>query len=125
MKGDVEKLLNRALKQNPQDRPFMIFIDLNSPLTPGVDFEKRQWYKDVEKMMHKKDACTPVNPDPYNGIFFTNYAYHYQKDKEIPSGETLSILPFFSKFPLPNSEFVNMLSAALSHYGSVPEINLD
>lgn len=125
MKGNVEQLLNRALKQSPQDRPFMIFIDLNSPLTSGVDFEKKQWYKDVEKMMHKKDACTPANPDPYNGIFFTNYAYHYEKNKEISSGETFSILPFFAKFPLPNSEFVNMLSSALSHYGSVPNIDID
>lgn len=124
IKGDVHKLLNDALKQNPCDKPFMIFIDVNSPADPAVDFKDKQWGKDVEKMMKEFGAPTPNTPDPYNGIFFTNFSYHYQGEKEVVPYECLSIIPLFSKYPLSNNNFINMILSAINHYGSVPNIDV-
>lgn len=125
LKGDVKRLLNRALKQNPGNMPFMIFIDINSPPTPGKRIEDKQWFKDIKKMMKSYGAPTPENPDPCNGIFFTNYSYHYQTEKEAEPGEFLSIIPRYSKFPLPTPDFIKMLYSALNHYGNVPNLDLD
>jgi len=125
LKGDVHRLLNRALKQNPNDRPFMIFIDINSPLTPGVRPEEKQWFKDIKKFMDSYDSPSMENPDPYNAIFFTNYSYHYQTEREADPGEYLCIIPRHSKFPLPSPDFLSMLTRALNHYGSVPDLDTE
>lgn len=125
LRGNVKRLINRALKQNPGDRPFMIFIDINSPLTPGIPMEEKQWFKDIQKMMKEYGASTPEKPDSYNGIFFTNYSYHYQSEKEADRGEVLHIIPLFPKIALPGSDFLTMLLSALSNYGAVPNLDLD
>lgn len=122
MKGDVQGLINRALKQNPGDKPFMIFIDVNSPPTPDIKPYERQWSKDIEKVMKRKGECTQENPDPWNGIFFTNFSSHYEKIKEASGGESFSVMSFFPKFPLPDWDFLRMLNDAMAHYGQVPNI---
>lgn len=124
LKGDVQQLLNRALKQNPKDRSFMAFIDLNSPLTPELNFKDKKWVKDILKFMGSYKS-TLANPAPCNALFFTNYSFHYQTDKEADLGEFLSFIPTYSKFPLPNLDFLKMITAALNHYGRVPNIDLD
>lgn len=125
LKGDVQRLLKEALEQNPGDKSFMIFIDINSPPTPGVKMEEKQWFKDIVKMMQSYGGPTRENPAPYNGIFLTNYSYHYQTEKEAEPGEHLSIIPFHSKFPLPGPDFLKMLSSALANYGNVPNLDLE
>ncbi|MFC1630050.1 YecA family protein [Patescibacteria group bacterium] len=125
LKGDVQKLLNRALKQNPGDRPFLIFVDINSPITPSVKVEEKQWFQDIKKMIGSYNAPTPENPDPYNGIFFTNYSYHYQTEKEAEPGEYLSITSLHPKFSLPDSNFLIMLNRAVANYGNVPNLDLE
>ncbi len=124
LRGDIGRLLNKALKQNPGDKPFMIFIDLNSPITPDIEMQNKKWFKDIEKKISNFDAPMPGNPDPFKGIFFTNYSYHYQTQNEAETGEHLSIIPFYSKFPLPNPSFINRLEGALSYYGNVPNIDI-
>lgn len=123
LKGDVQQLLNKALQQNPQDIPFMIFIDLNTPLTPKVDFTEKQWVKDINKFMGRYAAPSLTNPDPFNAIFFTNYSFHYQTDMEATAGEYLSIIPMIPKFNLTDNNLINMIMLALNNYGNVP--NLD
>jgi hypothetical protein len=100
----------------------MIFIDLNTPPSPDAEPSKTQWSQDVEKIINRKEECSPQNPDPFNAIFFTNFSDHYQKSQERVRGETLTIVPFFSKFPLPSIDFSNMLGVALSNYGNIPHI---
>jgi len=122
VRGDVRRLLNGALKQNPGDKPFMIFIDVNSPSNPDVNFQDKQWGKDVKEIIDTFSAPTPDNPDSHNGIFFTNFSYHYQGEKQIVPYEHLSVIPMFSKHSLPDDNFMDMILCALNHYGSVPNI---
>lgn len=125
LRGDVHRLLNRALDQNPNDRPFMIFIDINSPLTPGVKMEEKQWFKDIRRFMDSYGPSSIEKPDPYSAIFFTNYSYHYQTEREAGPGEYLCLIPLYSSFPLPSEDFPGMLRKALSHYGSVPDLDME
>lgn len=125
LKGDIGRLLSTALKQNPNDKPFMIFIDINSPLTPKIAMGEKQWFKDIEKTVGRLGAPIKSNPDPYNGIFFTNFSSHYQTEKEADPNEHLAVIPLYSKLPLPNPRFLDMIVSALNHYGSVPNLDLD
>jgi len=122
LRGDVQKLLNKALKQNPKDRPFVIFIDINAPLTPHVPMEKKKWFTDIQNMMNTYPAPTTETPDEYAGLFFTNFSPHYNGESEAFPNEHLAIIPFHSNYAMPNPAFGNMLMSAVQNYGFVPNV---
>ncbi len=75
--------------------------------------------------METYGAPTPENPDLYNAVFFTNYSYHYETEKEADRGdEPLFIISQVPKVPLPNFGLLNILINALNHYGNIPNLDL-
>lgn len=122
LKGDVQRLFNRALEQNPKDKPFIIFIDVNAPLTPDVPMEKKPWFNDIKNMMDQYPAPTPETPEEYTGVIFTNFSSHYDAENEASANEHLAVIPRYAKHPMPNPAFGEMLLRAVQHYGYVPNI---
>ena len=125
LRGDVHNLLKRALQQNPGDKPYLIFIDINSPLTPKVAINNKQWFKDINSIIGRHEIASVRNPDPYNGIFFTNFSPHYQTESEAEPNEHLSLIPWYPKHILPNQQFLDILISGLNHYGNVPNLDLE
>lgn len=123
--GDIQRLYRHALKQNPRDRPFLIFIDLNSPQTPHLDWHDKPWIKDIQKMIKKAPLHDPNNPDPCSVIVFTNYSYHYQTENEALPGEHMLTIPLYPVFPIKDPNFFNKLGLALKEYGNVPNLDVE
>lgn len=122
LRGDVQKLLNKALKQNPKDKPFVIFIDINAPLTPETPMEQKQWFKDIQKMMGTYPEPTSEIPEGYTGIFFTNFSPHYDAEDKSAPNEHLAVIPLYATYPMPNPVFGEMLLSAIRNYGFVPNV---
>ncbi len=123
--GDIQRLYRQAKKQNPKDKPFIIFIDLNSPATPNIKWEKKPWIKDIKKMFDRQPLLSPNKPDECTGVVFTNYSYHYQTEDEAGKGEHLLTWPLYSIHPIKNPMFLTKLETALSHYGVIPNLDLE
>ena len=122
LKGDIASLLRDALRQNPGDKPFMIFVDLNSPTTPNLPVEDKPWLRDLVNAVEGSGTPTPGSPSLFNAIVFTNYSFHYQADHDSHGGEYFVAVPVNPKYILPSFEFMDMLNRALNHYGNVPDI---
>lgn len=123
LKGDVQKLFKKALKQNPKDKPFIVFIDVNSPLTPEIPLLEKQWFKDIKRMIGNYGTPTPEKPDDFTAVVFTNFSPHYQEDQQSLSNEYFGIYPLYSAFPIKDARFLNMLNTAIQHYGNIPNIS--
>lgn len=123
--GDIQRLYRHALKQNPGNMPFIIFIDMNAPQTPGSPWEEKPWGKDIKKMLSKVPLNSPANPDPCTTLIFTNYSYHYQTENEALPGEHLLTIPLHSVFPIHNPNFFTRIEAALKNYGNVPNLDFN
>jgi hypothetical protein len=41
------RLLRKAVEQRPGDRPFIVFVDVNAPQTPGVPYREKKWFRDI------------------------------------------------------------------------------
>ena len=121
----MRRLFNDALEQNPKDVPFAVFIDVNSPITPGIQMGDKPWVKDAKKLVNKKLSSVAPQEYPLNAAFFTNFSYHYQTESEAEQGEATGIVIPHPKFPPPNPEFFGYLQGALNHYGFVPAIDID
>lgn len=122
LRGDVKRLLNKALTQNPKDKSFIAFIDVNAPLTPSVSMEEKPWYKDIRNILDPTPAPTPENPAEYTALFFTNFSPHYNGENQSDPNEYLTVIPKYAAYPLPNTIFGDMLMKAVQNYGFVPNL---
>lgn len=120
----IRRLFNSAIEQNPKTAPFAIFIDVNAPITPNIPLNEKQWVNDARKILEKKLNVLSLNERP-NSVFFTNFSYHYQTDKEAEKGEVFCNIIENPKFEPPNPEFFGYLQGALTHYGFIPAIGID
>lgn len=121
----IKRLFREALEQNPKDVPFAVFIDVNTPPTPDVPENEKQWMNDVKSIVDRKLKDLPPEEYPLNAAFFTNYSYHYQTEHEAEQGEVLGKVVEHPQFPPPSPEFFDYLRGALTHYGIVPAIDLE
>lgn len=125
LRGDVNRLLNKALTQNPNDKPFVVFIDINAPLTPTIPIQEKPWYKDIRNLIDKNPAPTAEKPDSYTALFFTNFSSHYSEGNQVDPGEHLVVIPRYASYPMPSAVFGDMLLRAVQNYGFVPNIAED
>jgi len=122
LKGDVSKLISKALQKSEVGQmPFLIFIDMNCPLSKKIQTTEKRWVNDVIRITGKKGKPTIENPNLYSAIFFTNFSYHYQESKCAGPAEVLTTIPLFSLHPI-DTEILKMIQNALQHHGQVPMI---
>lgn len=121
VKTEVTQLFNKALKKSDYGLPFMIFIDINLPLTDEVNPLNRKWVDDIRKMLEKYNIGTIENPDKFTTLFITNFSWHYyQQSIGIKKSETVTIIPLFPKNKLINQNTITLLHRATEEYGIIP-----
>jgi hypothetical protein len=121
----IQRAYRKAQKQNPGDRPFIVFFDINAPQVPDASPLEKPWVREVKALHDKIPLNTPQNPDEISGLVFTNYSFHYQKENQATSGEHLLTIPMHPVFPVKKLEFWNNLQVALSSYGNVPNLDIE
>ncbi|MCD4761094.1 SEC-C domain-containing protein [bacterium] len=125
LKGDVNRIFNESLKQRPAGMPYYIFIDLNSPMTPGKEMQEKPWFKGVQKILSRQGTPTQENPDLFNGIFITNFSYHYQSFRKADPGEVLSVIPLIPENKPDKKDMTVLIHQAASNYGNVPDLDIE
>ena len=123
MKSQVGRLFNRALSKPTNGLPFMIFIDLNLPLTPGDNDLQKRWAREVRKMLEQHPKGTEKNPEKFTALFITNFSWHYHgEDTRLLKGESVTILPLYPEVRLKDPSLVDVLRQAINQYGLVPPL---
>jgi hypothetical protein len=116
----IEGLFADALRQNPGDRAFAVFIDVNlPPQTPLADGRPR-WALDVEKIVSRYQQ----NPDavaPFALLGVTNQLWHYQRGDEVArQQQSVLFAPSHSTHEIKRSETFFALLRALEQRGGIP-----
>jgi hypothetical protein len=114
--AEIRRLYESAAGQNPGDCPFLIFIDVNLPLTPEVAPMKRAWVLEAMKMFADRHAEELQNRD--TALFLTNFGWHFSREELGAPGETAWALAEHPKHPL-REETWDLLVRALTEYGRV------
>lgn len=123
-RSSIAKLYRHALKQRQPGKPFLVFIDMNLPLSVGTHPNDNLWVKAITRMRDNAAFATKGKPSPTNGIIFTNYSYHYGTDKETGNGEWLLEKSGNPEFPIQSSDFGEKFIAVVHRYGNVPNIDM-
>lgn len=118
MVGSVEKLVKDALKKDPGGEPYLIFIDVNSPLTPGTPGLDKPWLPGVRHAVEKLlPRPTPESPDPFTAIVITNWAFHYAGEELPPPGEVALILSLNPRVGVP-AEVIREIQSVANAYSA-------
>jgi hypothetical protein len=123
-RGDVNKLLREAMAQSPGDKPFLVFVDLNAPLTGDAAAIENGWYRDLSRMLGKLPRPTPQTPTEATALYFTNFSYHYERN--VGQGNELSEhIALMPRHRIDQPEFFVDLVKGLTYYGHVPSFDVD
>jgi hypothetical protein len=120
MRADVENLVNDAISHNPGDKPFLIFVDLNTPGQRGVPIVDLPWFQDIGTMLQSLAEPTPENPDSCNGIIFTNVSFHWSGKNQAAGGGHVSIIPVYTVYPL-RPQTLAAIEKSVQDYGLIPQ----
>lgn len=114
--AEIRRLYELAARQNPGDLPFLIFIDVNLPLTPDVPPLEKNWIKEAMQMFEYRDAEGLQNYD--TALILTNFGWHFSREEGSPSGENMWARAEHPRFPV-RQETLDLLARAISEYGKV------
>jgi hypothetical protein len=120
-RGDIKNLLDDAVSRGPDGMPFFIFIDVNSPPEAG-EKGKVPWSAEAGEVIKARGFGTEEEPLRYNGVFVTNFAFHYATENEASRSQYLGSTARHSRHPLPNAEFITYLKQGLDNYGAAPDL---
>jgi hypothetical protein len=114
--AEIKRLYEEALGQNPGDMPFIIFIDVNLPLTPGVPPEEKKWVKEaMETFEHRRQEG---RKDSDTALILTNFGWHFSTDTQTPPGEFVIVKSENPQYPI-GDETWTVLERALTEYGLI------
>jgi hypothetical protein len=116
--AEVKRLYEDAAGQNPGDCPFLIFIDVNLPLTPDVPLMQKDWVKEAMKAFEYRQQEERENRD--TGLILTNFGWHFSREEGSPPGENCQARLEHPKYPVRNETW-ELLGRALSEYGRVAD----
>jgi hypothetical protein len=112
LRADVDRLYNDALGQDPGDRPFAIFIDVNLPPNTMPE-ETVKWRDEIVGRWQNNQQQIAL-------LGFTNFAWHYKPGDRVSRPELLVSVPLVPARPLRTPETLRCLEVALDTYGIVP-----
>lgn len=114
LRADVDRLYREALKQDLEDRPFAVFLDVNLP--PNTEPEEAaKWQREIVDRWKGDQQQIAL-------LGFTNFAWHYVGDNRTKTSgpEFLLSIPLASARPLSSPETARCLKVALDSYGVPP-----
>ncbi len=117
-RAEIRRLYESAAGQNPGDLPFLIFIDVNLPLTPDVPPMEKDWIREAMEMFEHRHQEGLQNYD--TALILTNFGWHFERGEGAPAGENMWARTENPQFPV-NNETLNLLGRAISEYGKVTD----
>jgi hypothetical protein len=115
---DVARLMRRAVVKETDGRPFVICIDLNLPTTRVRT--QAEWIQELhDNVLAEFGNDVTGQPVVFSAAFFTNFAWHWEGDKQPGYGSQFGVLPDRPEVPLPPGE-LKLLDEALAQYAFLP-----
>lgn len=119
-KTRIVPLINDALKQNPGNVPFIIFVDINQPFE--LSTTKEDHLRRLMSSTANMKKASPKNPDGFALLYLTNYSGQFLEEREMTKTFSTFVIPQFATIPLRNGEFLDRLHSAVNGYGYIPHL---
>jgi hypothetical protein len=120
IKTDIFSLYNEAMSQNPSDKPFGVFIDINLPSQRDRATIDRDWVKNLLQKIEQEGKSVFRSPPPaFVGI--TNSGWFYEGKSPAGRGESLAFVLQDATHPLKTPLTIEALFEALNLFSIIPD----
>lgn len=116
---DMLRLYNEAMQQNPGDKPFVVFIDINTPAQIEVAMPERKWVQELAIKVMEAQETFFGNVQP-NLLVITNFSWHYDGDTVAGEGEYAIVVPPTPSYPL-NPITLEAVKRAVGKFSYTPD----
>jgi hypothetical protein len=113
----IKDLYEQALGQNPGGMPFLVFVDINLPLSPGTATMNKSWVRESMQAFDDRRHEGKLT-DPDTGMVLTNFGWHYYRDRGSPPGEFVVVRAEHTHYPIQLATW-SLLDRALNEYGLI------
>lgn len=120
VRADIFGLYNEAMEQNPGDKHFGVFIDINLPHESDAPLPSRQWINDLLQKVESKKSEVFGETAP-NFIAVTNSAWHFEGEFRAEAGEFMIVMPRNPPHPFKNPVTMEAVGRALSTFSAIPD----
>jgi hypothetical protein len=109
--AEIKRLYESALGQNPGGLPFVVFIDVNLPLTPQVPIIEKNGVREAMQAFDHK-----IHSDA--ALILTNFGWYFSRSPQSPPGEFIIARHEKARYDIAEETWT-LLQRALSEYGLV------
>lgn len=120
---DFLHLYNKAMEQNPKDKPFGVFIDINRP----QNREGNKWFwKDALYEKIQKEGDNFWGNIAPSFLAMTNSGWHYEKANRAGKGEGRIVGTLSQKnlYPIEKELTFKAIEIAMKRFGKIPNDSL-
>jgi hypothetical protein len=114
--AEIKRLYEDAVGQNPGGMPFVVFIDVNLPLSPEVPVNHKDWV--VEAMQAFDYRKQEERTDPDTALILTNFGWYFTREPKLAPGEFMVARHENPQYVIPEETWT-LLGRALAEYGLV------
>lgn len=119
-KADIFGLYNEAMKQNPSDKPFGVFIDINVPHQHDLPVTAKTWVEDIMQKLNAKQESVFGAAIP-TFVVITNSAWHYEGKERAKPGEFMMLIPEHPLHRVNNIVTLEAVNHALTIFSDIPQ----
>ncbi len=88
-RAEIRRLYESAVPvRTPGTCLFLIFIDVNLPLTPDVPPVEKDWIREAMEMFEHRHLEGLQNPTSHR-LILTNFGWHFERGEGAPAGESV------------------------------------
>ena len=113
----IKDLYEQALGQCPGGMPFLVFVDVNLPLSPRTATMDKGWVRESMQAFDDRRREGKLT-DPDTGLVLTNFGWYYYRDRGSPPGEFLVVRAEHAQHPIQQATW-DLLDRALNEYGLI------
>lgn len=74
--AEINRLYESAIGQNPRGLPFVVFIDVDLPLTPQVPINEKSWVREAMQAIRRIHSNTT--------LILTNFGWYFSRRPQLP-----------------------------------------
>ncbi|MEQ6390300.1 SEC-C domain-containing protein [Bacillaceae bacterium S4-13-58] len=122
IRGNIQYLFRNARMQKPEGLPFIIFIDVNLPVSPEIEPHEKSWIRDINRIYDNYKAKRSPKPDPFNALFITNFAYYYGGNQgKTPTWESYLIKSDNPETSIVEDWILDDILNSITRYSRIPK----
>lgn len=114
--AEIRRLYESAVGQNPGGMPFVVFIDVNLPLSPEVPINRKDWVREAMQAFDYRKQEERIDPD--TALILTNFGWYFTREPKLAPGEFMVARHENPEYGIAEERWT-LLARALSEYGLV------